>query len=179
MITKFDDFKNDNLKMPDPGFNTDIVSDEFWKMVKIANWNAVIQGYKKNPIINDKHREFFKKAQYRVYSKYSYPEVRQFRNECNLIEKKLYDYFKFVWLSKKYNKIMPSDDGYTDLISSIVGKGKTFVKRILQDPKIFLQMAKDEDYAESFIYLFGSEDVYHEIREKYDPFYKEMRKYNL
>jgi hypothetical protein len=163
-----------------PEFNTDIVSDEFWKMVRIANWNAVIKGYKNNPIINKAHRDFFKQAQNRIYSKYSYNDIRKFGKECHHMEAKLHEYFEDIWLDEKYGDIMPSDDGYDDLISSVVGKGKNFVKKILETPKIFLQMAKDDDYVESFHYLFIiDEEEYHEIKSEFDPIYKNSRKYNL
>src|ERR1035437_6842863 len=117
MITKFDDFKNDDLQMPYPEFNTDVVSDEFWKMVRIANWNAVIKGYAENPIVDNTHHDFFKKAQNRIYSKYSFLEIKNFYKEFFFIETILHDYFEDVWLNKKYKNIMPSDDGYGDLIS--------------------------------------------------------------
>ena len=38
MIKLFEDFKSK------PDVNS--VSDEFWKMVKIADWDAVIKGFK-------------------------------------------------------------------------------------------------------------------------------------
>lgn len=180
MIIKFDDFKNDDLQMPYPEFNTDVVSDEFWKMVRIANWNAVIKGYAENPIVDNTHHDFFKKAQNRIYSKYSYLEIKKFNEEFKYIYNELHDYFEDIWLSDKYGDIMPSDDGYDDLMSSIVGKGKSFVKKCLENAKIVLQMAKDSNYVESFSYLFNiNEDEYHKIREEFDPLYKQMRKYNL
>lgn len=41
-------------------------------------------------------------------------------------------------------------------------------------------MAKNRDYAESFLYILQvDENEYNEIKEEFDPMYKDMKKFNL
>jgi hypothetical protein len=172
MITKFKIFENKEIK---PNVNS--VSPEFWKMVKIADWKSVIKGYHEHPTIDQTHRDFFKNAQARIYTKYDFYQIKQFDAECYLIYQQLYDYFKPIWLDDKYNDYMPSDDGYSDLISSIIGLGKTFTNSCVNDTNKFLKMAKDDYYVENFTYLFEiDENEYAEIRSDSDPLWGAARK---
>jgi hypothetical protein len=93
---------------------------------------------------------------------------------------KLYDYFQDTWLDKRYSGIMPSDDGYSDLLSSIIGKGKEFTNKCIEDIKYFIQFTKDDDFVENFGYIFNVHEIeYWEIRSEFDPLIKSTRKYNL
>ena len=69
------------------------------------------------------------------------------------ILKKLDFYFQPVWLSDAVNG--PSDDGYWDLRSSIIGFGKTFLINSLNDDQIFIDMVDNHNYAENFGYVFN------------------------
>lgn len=178
MIIIFENFKNKP--------NVNLASPEFWKMVKIANWNAVITFYKKNPSsffrssLKDKTPSFYEQAQNRIYSEYSFEEVKNFRENYYFIFYRLYDYFEKIWLNKRYDKFMPSDDGYSDLISSVIGKGKTFTKECIDVPNVFIKMAKNNDYVENFGYIFDAdENEYWEVKEMFDPFLRDVRKYNV
>lgn len=169
MITTFGEY----IKKPD----INSVSNEFWKMVRIANWNTVIKGYKENPIIDQTHKDFLQLARFRIYSKFSLNEIRKFREEYDVIYFQLYDWFFSTFSEGNFNL---SDDGYTDFISSIIGKGKTFIKKCIKNNNLVLEMAKSEDYAESFLYLLVcNERLYDDIKAKYDPFFRDVRKYNL
>lgn len=160
MITLFENFKNK------PDVNS--LSPEFWKMVRLANWKGAIQHWDR--------------MKFRIYSKYDYEKIQEFKNEFDQIYMQLYDYFQDIWLDDRYNRFMPSDDGYTDLISSIIGMGKTFTKNCIDDTNKFVEMAKKDNYIENFGYLFfDSEDEYLNIIQKYDPnnIKVAIRKYNL
>ena len=160
MITLFEEFENK------PNLNS--VSKDFWDMVRIANWSSVIDGYKNNPSINNLHRSFFEDAQGRIFLKYSYSQIKQFENEYDNIYYQLYDYFKSTWLDDKYNKFMPSDDGYSDLLSSIIGKGKYFVQKCINNTDFFVRMAESDDYVENFQYLFMvNEEEYKKLKFDY------------
>ena len=177
MITKFKVFEiSAYIEKPD----VNIVSSEFWRMVKIANWKLVIEGFRSHPTIDQTHRDFYKDAQKRIYTKYDFNKIEEFDDECHEICQQLYDYFYDIWLDEKYNDVMPSDDGYTDLISSVVGLGKRFVTAIINDTDKFVKMAKNNYYAENFTYLFiVDENEYSEIRAEADPLWGDARKYNI
>lgn len=166
MITLFEKFNN----IP----NVNFVSDNFWKMVDVADWNSVIEGYNNSPIINEKHRNFFRDAQLRLYSVYSLKELKDFYNEYDKIYYPLYNYF-----DDEKIKNLVSDDGYSDLVSSIIGKGKIFTENCIKNKKLIMGMAENNDFAENFEYLLmQSEKDYYYIKNEY-PFEKEKNKYNL
>jgi hypothetical protein len=169
MITDFDKYKD----IP----TIDCVSDDFWKMVKTANWGAVIKGYKDNPIIDKYHRDFLEHAKARVYLKYSYNQIRKFRPEYDIIYFKLYDWFQDDWLDGAFNV---GEDGYGDLISSVIGKGKTFVKKCVKNSNLVIDLSEDDNYAENFCYILtDDEEEYTEIKTKYDPLLRDAKKYNF
>lgn len=178
MITKFEKFKSKP--------NVDSLSPEFWKMVRLANWKGAIKLYKSEPIINsynqEKRDDYWDRIKFRIYSKYDYEKIQEFKSEFDQIYMQLYDYFEDIWLDDEYGSFMPSDDGYTDLISSIIGMGKTFTKLCIDDTDKFVQLAKDDYYIENFGYLFhDSEEEYWNIIQKYDPNNIRLaaKKYNL
>ena len=53
MIIKFKLFEGNKIK-PD----VNLISPEFWKMVRISDWKSVIEGYHKYPTINKEHKKF-------------------------------------------------------------------------------------------------------------------------
>jgi hypothetical protein len=169
MIIKFDKYKD----MP----TTDCVSNEFWKMVRTANWSAVIKGYKDNPIIDKTHRDFLEQAKARIYLKYSYDEIIKFSLEYNKIYSSLYEWFEDEWMDGVFNV---HDDGYGDLISSVIGKGKTFAKKCIKNSNLVIDLSEDDNYAENFSYLLmNGENHYNEIKAKYDPLFRAAKKYNF
>jgi len=178
MITDFNYFR-----LPD----LNLVSKEFWKMTTVSNWKKVIIDYNKTQKnyysdpqeVNEKCKEIKEKSAARVYKKYSYSQVKDFYKEWNIIYGQLYKYFEPIWLSDE-NKYGPSDDGYYDLLSSMVGSGKIFVKSCINEPRKFVEMAKNNAYVENFSYMLNvRKDDYYKIKEKYDPFFRDVRKYNL
>ena len=154
------------------------LSPKFWEMVRIMNWNFLIKYYTTH-LFNDKFN-FIEKAESRIYIKYTYDEIKQFDNEYHIFYSKLYDYFRIKICGKNIN--IPSDDGYSDLLSSIIGKGKTFAKKCINDVDVFIKMIIDNDYMENFGYfLHTDEDYYWFIIEKYYPTHYRViaKKYNL
>lgn len=120
-----------------------IIFPEFWKFVECINWQQYItdnKRYNTEEIILTK-----------VAPNFTWEEFASFE----LIYKELYheltDRFHDIWLSDEYD-FMPSDDGYTDLISSIIGKGWDFYSNV--NEKDFIKMANNRDYLENFGYLF-------------------------
>ena len=69
---------------PKPNLNS--VSPEFWKMVEIADWKRVIDGQKSHPKIDDMYRDFTNDAKLRIYSVYSYNEIKNFHLELKIFE---------------------------------------------------------------------------------------------
>lgn len=176
MIMKYIKTFEDLRKKPD----LDIVGSEFWKMVKIVDWKSVIEGYKKHLTIDEKYRDFYKDAQKRLYSKYEFDQIENFGDVCHMIYQQLYEYFEPIWLSDSYNDVMPSDDGYFDLLSSMIGLGKKFTQKCIDNDYYFVKMAKDDFYVENFKYLFDvDEKEYDEIRAEADPVWGAVKKYNV
>jgi hypothetical protein len=154
---------------------TDMVSDEFWTMVDIVDWGAVIKGYRKSPTYHQDYVNWNDQAKGRLYVNYPYDKVKNFKHEYLKIYYELYD--KFDGLDCGV-----SDDGYTDLISSVVGKGKEWVKKCIENPNLVENMGRQDKYMENFGYLFSvSKEDYWKILDKYYPNDTRVvaRKYNL
>lgn len=159
--------------------NVNVASQEFWKMVTLVNWKDVINSSKKTKT-GYKSEEAFNNAEKRLVTNYEYTQIEKFEHDYRLIFNSLADYFEDIWLDDKYRTFMPSDDGYSDVISSIVGKGKWFTKKCIENTEEFIDMIKNDDYVENFGYLFQmNESQYIETRSKYDPLFRDMYKYNL
>lgn len=173
MITQFKIFENKEVK---PDVNS--VSPEFWEMVKIADWKSFIDDSSDVTLLPYMTRLDAIKT--RVYLKYELSQIKEFLDEYHILYMQLYDYFYTTWLNDQYSDYMPSDDGYGDLLSSIIGLGKDYVKKITKAK--FIKMAKDDYYAENFCYILNvenNENEYWEIKIKADPFWGAVRKYNL
>lgn len=151
------------------------LSPEFWKMVRLANWESVVKADK-----GGDDRMAYEMAQKRIYLKYTYPQIQGFFAEYKVFYDKLHDYFKPIWLNGRYNRFMPSDDGYWDLLTTLIGRGKTYLKSCIDDTSKFVEVAKKDDFTENFSYLLQiDEKEYMDIKMKYDPFWKDVRKYNI
>jgi hypothetical protein len=174
MITKFATYKDK------PDVNK--LSPEFWKMTRVANWNLTIKQYLKDrPAANlFSGDNYYELAQFRIYSKYEFEQIREFYIEYHEFYLKLYDYFFDLWSSPAHHYIMPSDDEYLDMISSIIGRGKTFTKKCINDPQLFINMAQNDDYIQNFGDILSVDrNEYDNVKAKYDPYFNDIRKYNL
>ncbi len=153
------------------------VSSEFWKMVRISKWNKGIIEVNKD--VYD-YNKILNRIRGNVYVKYEYHDILKFYNEYTKLNDKLYTYFdKF---HNKYDYGV-GDDGFGDLLSSVIGKGLTFTKNAIKNPKLLSGMK----YMENFEYILHvNYSEYYEIRKKYDPsaideteFYTNIDKYNI
>jgi len=154
---------------------TKSVSDNFWKMVDIVDWSVVIEGYRKSPTYHVDYVNWYEQAQSRLYIEYSFQQVRNFNWEYDEIYYILYGRFDELDCNV-------SDDGYTDLISSVIGKGREWVKKCIKNPKLVQEMGAADGYMENFGYLFSVEEKdYWRILNKYYPDDARVvaRKYNL
>jgi len=166
MITIFEAYENK------PDVNS--LSPEFWQMVRIANWKSVFKGRYRN------NTDFYEKIQKRVYLKYDFDEIIKFKKEYQIFYDQLHKYFRSTWLNKKYREVMPSDDGYSDLLSSIIGRGKIFTKKCINDKDVMIEMSRNNEYAENFGYILQvGEKGYWKIKEKFDPFWSDIKSFNL
>lgn len=160
--------------------NVDSLSPKFWEMVDIINWQEAINLYRSDNSISSYNQEkrdnCWEKMQFRLYSKYDYSEIINFLDEYYFFYIKLYDYFNEANL---LINIIDGDD-YSDALSSVIGKGKSFTKECIDNKNKFTEMVNEEDYIENFKYLLDINfDEYENIKVKYDPFYREVKKYNL
>ena len=152
------------------------ISQEFWEMTKIANWNKAIKIYNENDW--DTYMNRRDEPAGRIYKKYEFNQIVGFQREYDKLYDRLYTYFKSYWLFKPGYNI--SDDGFSDLLSSIIGKGLKWTIKCIRDPLLPKKMAKEHDYLENFGYILQVDrEVYDEIRSKYDPIYKQTNKFNL
>lgn len=192
MITIFEKFTTKNIRTDENGRvvrvpmpKLDIVGEDFWKMIRVVDWKSIISSYKRNNEIIIKggkgvdYMLLLEEAKKRLYLKYEYNEVVKFKDDYDKIFFQLYDFFN-IWKDKKYRDESPGDDGYSDILSSIIGRGKTFIKKCINDVEIVYNMSKNTDYMENFRYILSANKrEYDEIRSKYDPFYANITKYNL
>lgn len=180
MITIFEKYNNK------PDVNS--VSSEFWKMIEIADWNSVIKYYQYlqfptliNPYeyLRNSVGNFFEKVQLELYKKYEYDQIKKFCDELHIFYQELYLYF-----SEYFEKLNPkSFDQYSDdfqnLITSTIGKGKKIIKKCIDDPRFLLRIEKSNDYVEGFEDLLDvTETEYWDIKSQ-DPFFKDVKKFNL
>jgi len=156
-------------------------SSEFWEMVKSVNWKKAIDDYHAT---GDRYNEIFDSIQGKLYLKYEYFDIIKFYREYGFLYEKLYSYFDKYYDTYDYGV---SDDGFSDLLSSIIGKGKSWTIRCIKNPKIPKKMSNTNDYMENFVYLLQVDySEYYKIRSKHDPnysdessFYSVSDKYNL
>jgi len=134
------------------------IDKKFWEFVDFVNWME----------ISKVKLDFDKLVLDSIANKYTYAEFDKFRYIARKYNNELRTNLRDIWLSKR-NKYGPSDDGYSDLCSSIIGKGETFCKLMISCDvenyeKEYLKMAKDRDYFENFMYIFqfNDEELYKE-----------------
>lgn len=163
------------------------ISPDFWEMCRKSKWWLAIRNCKRDQSNNEEYRKHKDRAAGRVYINYSFEEVRKFNDEFDILYKRLYEYFKPYWLGEKKlpgykNGYGVSDDGYWDLLSSIIGKGKTWTMKCIRDPKLPAEMAENNDYLENFQYILNiDENEYHKVKNWYMEilFHDELEKYNI
>lgn len=142
-IKKYQEFNNlkkdmfGNVELPE-------VSDRFWEFVNKVNWRVAGE-YKYDYIIQV------------ISPHFTVKEFEQFSNEYDLLYKLAHGMLKEAWLGDPGLNV--SDDGYSDLISTIIGYGKDFYYSILEahlegDHTTIREMADNSDYKENFGYVF-------------------------
>jgi len=165
----------DIIRINKPNVNN--YSDDFWNFIRVVDWNKII---KTKDEFENKDKEEELKLKIRVFKNFEYNTLMNFKNEYDKLIEELYLYFKPTWLDNKYSAFMPSDDGYLDLISSIIGKGEFFINRCINYHKLFIDMAKNNKYVENFGYIFQTSwKEYDEINTKYYPLYRDSKKFNM
>ena len=162
-----------NMKVEDYNFNTKtedidrgavkieilkIIDNRiFWKIVEKINWRTVMNER------TEKTKERLYKAINQAERKAKIDKLENRKVErIDILELKEY-YFKLLKLLKYYFEPLwlsdacsgPSDDGYWDLRSSIIGFGKEFLTESLNDDQLFIDMSQNHDYAENFGYIFN------------------------
>jgi len=138
------------------------ISPEFWKMTKIVNWPKLIGPH------------HISTAKMKLIKHYSLNRILKFKSEYDKLYDRLYNYFKDAWL----NDMDVSDDGYSDLLSSIIGAGKTFVEKCLMDDDMVISFSKSHKVKENFGYIFQTDD-YDSILKEIDPIRWESEKFGL
>ncbi len=118
-------------------FEADAVSDgEFWDFVRKTGWNK------------DQDYDRIKKMMLRTMNPESVKAMRdRFDNLYNILSRKINDEVENI-----------GDDGYSDLLSHIIGMGKKLYNDILQDPSIAQKIIDARAYEESFSYVFPHDD---------------------
>lgn len=156
----------------------DSISEKFWKMTEIVDWQNFINIMKIN---GSKYSIEIEKVKGRVYKNFEFDEIEIFKKEYDI----LYDYLYTVFFQthatdKNHKKIYISDDSYSDMISSVIAFGKDFIKKAIKNKDLIKDIILKENYYENFIYiLLITKEKYHNIRCKYDPIYCDVSKYNL
>lgn len=114
--------------------NRHLTEDELWEMIESFEWEKD-HDY-------ERIQELVKKLPKNIYN-----QLYEFYND------KLYDLmdkYEYNWLEEPGFTV--SDDGWGDLTSEVVGRGKKFYNNITVDK--LEKMADDYDYEEKFGYSF-------------------------
>lgn len=171
MITIFEKYNNK------PDVNS--VSSEFWKMIEIADWNSVIKYYQGIRFSAKVYVNFFEKVQLELYKKYEYDQIKKFCDELHIFYQELYLYFSEYFEELNPESFDQYSDDFQNLITSTIGKGKKIIKKCIDDPRFLLRIEKSNDYVEGFEDLLDvTETEYWDIKSQ-DPFFKDVRKFNL
>ena len=96
---------------------------------------------------------------FKINNIYNENEMYRFGFIYKELYDKLYQYFYDEWLKYCIYHFIPSDDGYSDLISSMIGKGKKKLIECIKDINNFVKMAKDENYKETSVTYFKNEKI--------------------
>ena len=159
----------------------DGISPEFWKMVRIANWDEAITNCKDMSLYGKKCQKYKDMPAGRIYITYTFEQVYEFNKEFDILYKRLWKYFfpysdgQVKGFRDGYNV---GDDSYWDLLSSVIGKGENWVIKCIKDPKLPAKMVKEDDYLENFQYMLNChKQDYDRIKAWYIKI--ELKKYNL
>jgi hypothetical protein len=110
--------------------------DKFWDIIEEANWSS---DHSYNRISHEWHEKF---------NKWELEELEMFIDTKHA---DIYSRFKSAWLGDDGNGGFDcGDDGFMDLMSEVVGRGKEFYYNITADK--LREMAATGDYFESFSY---------------------------
>ena len=140
-------------------------NDDFWKMVNFINWEELTYKGRNDynnymPAAIERYQQYLniliRKEKLRKINSEKYSESNeilslQLETDYRLLLGYLDDYF-LEYFQK--NKIGIGDDGYWDLRSTIIGYGKEFVIKCVNDESIAADMAKNHIYYENFGYIF-------------------------
>lgn len=107
---------------------------EFWNFVDEADWRSDINYERIQKLLKTKYKK----------------ERKMFDNIFQHFKNEAYTKFENDWLGEPGFDV--SDDGYSDLIADVVGRGEEFYNNA--DAKILQTMASYNDYDESFSYCF-------------------------
>ena len=118
-------------------------NDFFWNLVEFVNWSE---------FINNKDKIDFDDLREKVETEFG--DINEYHRVYELLKRNLTEYFEPVVLNDE-TESQTGDDGYIDLISSIIGKGKDFIGEILKDDDILINMVKNKGYRENFGYIFN------------------------
>lgn len=143
-IRTFESYEDDDFdKSFTKALKRGIPTEEFWNFVDLVKWKESSNYHTKYLLDNISHI-------------YTWDDMMEFEKIYNNLYKFLDNKLREVWLGDP--GINVSDDGYSDLLSSIIGYGEEFFKSIINDTTFnkVREMADDYDYRENFGYIFSS-----------------------
>lgn len=146
MLKKYNTLKRENLKKE---IFEEIENPKFWEIVDTIDWRKLIKGGWKH---SDYHKDNYVEKAKQILHTFNDNDIKNAEDVYKNLKDHLMDYFETIWLSNKWG---PSDDGYWDLISSMIGFGKDHVLSALNDDDVFLDMSEFDKYAENFGYIFN------------------------
>jgi len=113
--------------------------DSFWKMVKVANWPT----------------DRYEKVKIRYLKLMNRETCHNFRNTVDNA---------YIFLDEAVGKSVSGtgDDGYSDLLSHIIGLGKKEFYRNIKNPKLAQKRVDASNYRESFSYCIPYDTDYGE-----------------
>jgi hypothetical protein len=134
-------------------------SDLLWELADLIDWRSLPKRINKEQLVS------------KMKKKFDTEQILKIKKEYKSLEDQLKDYFQMVWLDDNFPWL--SDDSYWDVISTIIGNGKEFCLKAVNDDDVFYDMAKNDEYKENFSYLFSDYLKENKLSIKYKDFLNE------
>jgi hypothetical protein len=119
-------------------------SKQFWKVVKLVNWD----GQCKEDKIEDLHEDL------KDFCLQEGISLDKFQDYLHKFETKLWNLIADKNLNQwKYKRDFISDDGMSDCISHIIGLGKEEYEKCLSNPDEIMKRYDSQNFVEKFSYI--------------------------
>lgn len=151
-----------------------IPNNRFWEFVDRSGWKEYCSISFGKSISKEDRPYNIDNVLENIAPYFPFEELKGFRKMYDTLYKKLEEKLGEHSIDPGFGV---SDDGYSDLLSSIIGLGKKFCGDILSSAdevsfKKVQNMVNRENYSENFVYIFSSKEDREGVLSEWDRIYK-------